>query len=155
MSLAENIRYGNPDATLEEIQAACRVANIHDFIMGLEKQYDTQVGEKGRELSGGQRQRIAIARAMAKKPIVLLLDEATAALDNVNEAEVQQALDNVISSFNMTVVSIAHRLSSIQNAKYIAVLHNGHVLEYGTHEQLYVMGGEYRTRYDMYFAQTP
>jgi len=133
-SIKENIRYGRPDASMEEIEAAARTANAHDFIMSQPNGYDTEVGERGVQLSGGQKQRVAIARAVVKNPKILLLDEATSALDMHSEKVVQQALDVVM--VGRTSVVVAHRLSTIRNAHKIALVHRGSILEQGTHEEL-------------------
>eukprot|EP00998_Keelungia_sp_KM082_P005916 NODE_21_length_3711_cov_51.810826_g19_i0.p1 GENE.NODE_21_length_3711_cov_51.810826_g19_i0~~NODE_21_length_3711_cov_51.810826_g19_i0.p1 ORF type:complete len:1219 (-),score=299.13 NODE_21_length_3711_cov_51.810826_g19_i0:54-3500(-) len=148
-----NIAYGKPDATEQEVEQAARIAFIHDTIARLADGYQTKVGLKGNMLSGGQRQRVAIARAVLMNPSILLLDEATAALDNESEKEVQRALDNIVATLNMTVFTIAHRLSTIKNVDLIAVIHEGVVIEFGSHEHLYNMGGEYRRRYDLYHSQ--
>ena len=136
-SVATNIAYGKTDATREEIEAAARMANAHDFIMkNLNDGYDTDVGLRGGKLSGGQKQRVAIARAIVKKPAVLLLDEATSALDNESERIVQAALDEIMSKQKRTTIVIAHRLSTIRNADKIAVVSEGKVVEEGTHTEL-------------------
>ncbi len=133
-TILENIAYGKPDASQEDVEAAARKANAHDFIMGFPEGYQTVVGERGMKLSGGQRQRLAIARAILKDPVILILDEATSALDSASEQLVQEALDNLMQ--NRTSFVIAHRLSTIRNADRIAVLDKGVVKESGTHEEL-------------------
>jgi len=133
-TIKENITYGKPGATQAEIEAAARKANAHDFITSFPEGYETVVGERGIKLSGGQRQRIAIARAILKDPVILVLDEATSSLDSASESVVQEALDNLMK--NRTSFVIAHRLSTIRNADKIIVLDGGHVVETGTHQQL-------------------
>lgn len=148
-SIKENIAYGNPDATDEEIVEAAKKANIHDYIMTLEEGYDTNVGERGIKLSGGQKQRISIARVFLKNPPILILDEATSALDNVTEMLLQQSLEEL--SKGRTVVVVAHRLSTVKNADEIVVLTADGVEERGTHEQLIEHGGIYATLYNHQF----
>eukprot|EP00741_Cyanophora_paradoxa_P002276 tig00000572_g2208.t1 len=140
-SIAENIRMGKEDATMDEIVAACKAANAHDFISKMPKGYDTYVGDIGAQLSGGQKQRIAIARALIKNPRILLLDEATSALDTQSERVVQEALDRLMRG--RTTIVIAHRLSTIQKADRIYVFEAGAVAEEGTHEALMARGGLY------------
>jgi len=146
-TIEENIRYGTPDATHEQVVAAAKLANAHDFIMSQPEGYDRIVGEKGFALSGGERQRIAIARAILKNPPILILDEATSALDTVTERLVQEALDNLMQ--NRTTFAIAHRLSTIRNADLILVMQEGRIVERGTHDELYAAGGVYRKLCDM------
>ncbi len=140
-TIDENIRYGRPGATREQVEAAAKAANIHDFILSLPEGYETQVGDAGSRLSGGQRQRITIARALLKDAPLLLLDEATSALDSESEAVVQDALEKLMK--DRMVLVIAHRLSTVRNADRIAVLERGRVVELGSHEQLLAKGGAY------------
>lgn len=140
-SIAENLRYAKPDATDDELVAACTAANIHHAIVGFEHGYETIVGERGYRLSGGEKQRIAIARVLLKDPPVLLLDEATSALDTVSERVVQEALDNVARG--RTTLSIAHRLSTVVGADVIHVVEAGRIVESGTHAELLARGGLY------------
>jgi subfamily B ATP-binding cassette protein MsbA len=149
-SVAENISYGSPDATREQIEDAARRANAHQFIIELEDGYDTVIGERGSLLSGGMAQRVAIARALLKNPPILILDEATSALDTESERLVQGALDELMK--DRTVFVIAHRLSTIAHANSIVVLDKGQVAEQGTHEQLLTTGGKYKYLYDIQFA---
>lgn len=147
-TIAYNIAYGNPGATMDEIQEAARRANAHSFIMETSKGYETEVGERGQTLSGGQRQRIAIARAILADPRILILDEATSALDTASELLVQEALQEVMK--NRTTFVIAHRLSTIINADLIVVMDRGQIVETGTHEELLTQEGAY---YRLYRAQ--
>ncbi len=133
-TIRENIAYGKPGASQEAIEEAARKAHAHEFIQGFPEGYETIVGERGVKLSGGQRQRIAIARAILKDPVILILDEATSSLDSASEALVQDALENLMK--NRTSFVIAHRLSTIRNADQIIVLEKGLVREQGTHESL-------------------
>lgn len=144
-SVRDNIAYGNPEATEEQIVAAAKRANIHEFVMGLENGYDTEVGERGVKLSGGQKQRISIARAFLKDPSILILDEATSALDNVTEMQVQAALSEL--SKGRTTIVVAHRLSTVRSADEILVVENGLIAERGTHEELLKQGGLYAELY--------
>ena len=146
-TVEENIRYGTPDATHEQVVAAAKLANAHDFIMAQPGGYARVVGEKGFSLSGGERQRIAIARAILKNPPILILDEATSALDTVTERLVQDALDRLMQ--NRTTFAIAHRLSTIRHADIILVMQDGHIVERGTHDELYAADGVYRKLCDM------
>ncbi|NUO08195.1 MAG: ABC transporter ATP-binding protein [Candidatus Brocadia sp.] len=148
-SLRENILYGRRDASIGEIYAAAKLANIHEFIMSLPKGYDTVVGELGVKLSGGQRQRIAIARAILKNAPILLLDEATSSLDYESEKLVQEALNNLI--IGRTTIIVAHRLSTIQHCDRIIVMKHGHIVETGSHESLMSGEGEYRRVYQLHF----
>jgi subfamily B ATP-binding cassette protein MsbA len=150
-SIRENIRYGRLDASEEEIIAAARAANAHDFILELPDQYETIVGERGVRLSGGQRQRVAIARAILKDPRILLLDEATSSLDSESEYLVQEALGRLMQ--NRTTIIIAHRLSTVRIAHRIAVLDKGLILELGTHEELMELDGLYAKLYAMQFRE--
>lgn len=133
-SICNNIAFGKPDASIEEVEKAAKIANAHDFIMQMENGYDTNIGERGSKLSGGQRQRISIARAILKNPSILILDEATSALDSESERAVQDALSNLMR--NRTSIVIAHRLSTIQHADAIYVIQEGEIVERGTHEEL-------------------
>ena len=148
-TLRENIAYGRPDATDEEIEDAARRANIHEFIESLPEGYDTVVGERGSRLSGGQKQRVAIARVFLKDPTILILDEATSALDNESEEAVQESLERLAA--DRTTIIIAHRLSTIKNADEIATVENGRVVERGTHEELMKLDGTYARYYRMQF----
>ncbi len=149
-TVAENIRYGRLEATPDDIEAAARAANAHDFITALRLGYDTLVGDRGMRLSGGQRQRIAIARAILKDPPILLLDEATSSLDNESERLVQEALDRL--KVGRTTVIVAHRLSTIRAADRIAVLDDGCLVELGTHAELIARGGLYARLYRLQFS---
>lgn len=139
-SIMYNIKFGSFNATDYEVYEACKKANIYDFIMGLPDRFDTEVGPRGLKLSGGQKQRISLARLFLRDPEIVLLDEATAALDNISEKAVQKAIDNLN---NKTVITIAHRLSTIKNCDVIYVMKNNKVVERGTHDQLMELHGEY------------
>ena len=146
-TIFNNIAFGVEGATMEQVVAAAKIANAHEFIMEKEEGYNTNIGERGSKLSGGQRQRISIARAILKNPPILILDEATASLDTESERLVQDALDKLMST--RTTIAIAHRLSTIKNADEILVMHDGNIVERGKHEELIARGGYYRKLNDM------
>lgn len=150
-SVRENIRYGRLEATDEEVEAAARAANAHDFVSGFLEGYDALVGEKGVKLSGGQRQRISIARAILKDPRILLLDEATSSLDSESEALIQEALVGLMR--DRTTLIVAHRLATVQHASQILVLDAGQIVQSGTHGALYEEGGLYRRLCDLQFGE--
>lgn len=150
-TIKDNILYGKPEATDEEIIEAAKRANIHDYIMTLEKGYDTEIGERGVKLSGGQKQRLSIARVFLKDPAILILDEATSALDNTTEVLIQHALDELCKG--RTTLVVAHRLSTIRNADEIAVVIDGEIKERGTHEELIDKGGVYNKLYSLQFRE--
>ena len=146
-SFSGNITFGVDNATQEQVEQAAKIANAHDFIMQSEHGYDTNIGDRGGRLSGGQRQRVSIARAILKNPPILILDEATSALDTESERLVQDALERLMKT--RTTVAIAHRLSTIKNADEICVLHEGQIVERGTHDELINKGGYYKKLHDM------
>jgi subfamily B ATP-binding cassette protein MsbA len=151
-SVRENIRFGRPEATDEEVIEAAKAAFAHDFIMEMPDGYNTMIGERGVRLSGGQKQRITIARAIIRNPSILILDEATSSLDTESEHQVQNALERLMQ--NRTTIVIAHRLSTIQKASRIAVLSGGCVIQEGTHEELLTRGGLYQELYNMQFMRS-
>ena len=150
-TILDNIRYGKPEATREEIEIAAKQANAHEFISILPNGYLSILGANGTRLSGGQRQRIAIARALIRDPKILILDEATSALDTVSEAKVQEALQHLMQT--RTTFVIAHRLSTIKSADKIVVLNEGRVEQIGSHDELFAEDGLYRELYDPEWAK--
>ena len=148
-TIADNIRYGNPEAPFEQVEKAAKIAQAHDFIMAMPQQYDTIVGERGLGLSGGQKQRLALARAILIDPKILILDDATSAIDMETEAEIQGALQEVMK--DRTTFIIAHRISAVRKADVIIVLDQGQIAEQGTHEALLAQKGLY---YQMFMDQT-
>ena len=150
-TILENLRYAKDDATMEEIESACRIANIHDFITKQPKGYDTEVGNRGLKLSGGEKQRISLARVILKDPKILILDEATSALDSISENAIQDALEAMMKG--RTSIVIAHRLSTILKADRILVVKDGIIAEQGTHDELLALGGTYRELFETQFRQ--
>ena len=148
-TIRDNILYGRPDATEEEMILAAKRANIHDYVMTLDKGYDTEIGERGVKLSGGQKQRLSIARVFLKDPAILILDEATSALDNTTEVLIQKSLDELCRG--RTTLVVAHRLSTIRGADEIAVIMDGAITERGTHDELISLGGTYKKLYSLQF----
>jgi ATP-binding cassette subfamily B protein len=148
-TILDNLRYAKDDATMEEIEAACRAANIHEFIANQPRGYDTEVGNRGLKLSGGEKQRISIARVLLRDPALLIFDEATSALDSISEAKIQEAIDPLIDS--RTSILIAHRLSTILAADEIIVVKDGEIVERGTHKELVKAGGVYTELYETQF----
>ena len=148
-TVLDNIRYGKPDATFEEVVQAAKEANAHDFIMELPDGYNTDIGQRGVKLSGGQKQRLSIARVFLKNPPILIFDEATSSLDNESERVVQESLEKLAK--NRTTFVIAHRLSTIRNAEKILVLSEEGICEQGTHQELLNKHGVYEKLYNMQF----
>jgi len=147
-TIRENVAFARPDASEDEIMAACRIARVDEFAETFEKKYDTVVGERGVKLSGGQKQRVSIARAILADPRILILDEATSSLDSESEALIQEGLRYLMRG--RTTFVIAHRLSTIRRAEQILVVEAGRIIERGTHQSLYALGGRY---YDLYTRQ--
>ena len=147
----ENLLYAKADATLEEIENACKVANIYDFIMSLPEKFDTVVGNRGLKLSGGEKQRISIARVVLKNPKILILDEATSSLDSISESLIQTALDRIME--NRTSIVIAHRLSTVMAADNIMLLENGVITATGKHDELLENCKGYQELYDTQFSK--
>ncbi|MDD3431669.1 MAG: ABC transporter ATP-binding protein, partial [Bacteroidales bacterium] len=152
-SFYNNIAFGVKNATIEQVIQASKIANAHDFIVATEHGYDTNIGDRGSKLSGGQRQRISIARAILKNPPILILDEATSALDTESEKLVQEALENLMK--NRTTIVIAHRLSTIRNANLICVMHEGRIVERGSHDALLKKKGYFKKLYDLQSLEGP
>ena len=151
-SIFDNIRYGRLDATMEEVMEAARSANAHDFIVGLPRQYDTDIGERGAKLSGGERQRISVARAFLKDSPILILDEPTSSIDSKTEAVILDALERLM--VGRTTFMVAHRLSTLRHANLILVMDHGRLVERGTHDELVALGGLYKQLHDMQTGRT-
>jgi ABC-type multidrug transport system fused ATPase/permease subunit len=151
-TITENIRYGRLDATTDDIVAAAKAANAHDFISALPQGYETVLGERGAQLSGGERQRISVARAFLKNAPILILDEPTSAIDSRTEAVILDALERLM--VGRTTLIVAHRLSTLRNVSTILVMHHGRIVEQGNHEQLLARGGLYRELHDVQTGQT-
>ena len=150
-SIRDNLLYAKEDATQEELEYACGVANLHNFIAAQPDGYDTVVGNRGLKLSGGEKQRLSIARVVLKDPKILILDEATSALDSISESAIQDALELLMQG--RTSIVIAHRLSTILKADRILVVRDGVIAEQGSHEELLALGGTYRELYETQFRQ--
>lgn len=150
-TIKENLLFAKADATMEEIENACKIANIHDFITKQPQGYDTPVGNRGLKLSGGEKQRLSIARVILKDPRILILDEATSALDSISESSIQNALDVLMKG--RTSIVIAHRLSTILQADKILVISGGKIVEQGEHEELIAMNGVYKQLYETQFRK--
>ena len=150
-TILENLLYAKPDATREEIENACRAANIYDFILSLPKKFDTVVGNRGLKLSGGEKQRVSIARVILKNPKILILDEATSSLDSVSESLIQSALSAVMAG--RTSLVIAHRLSTVIAADKIMVIENGTITDSGSHSELLEKSEKYRLLYETQFKK--
>jgi len=150
-TIRENLLYAREDATQEELEEACRIANLHDFIRSQPDGYDTMVGNRGLKLSGGEKQRLSIARVILKNPGILILDEATSALDSISESAIQDALEQLMRG--RTSIVIAHRLSTILKADQILVVRGGVIAEQGSHEELLALGGTYRELYETQFRR--
>ena len=150
-TIIDNLLYAKPDATMEEIENACKTANIYDFIINLPDKWNTIVGNRGLKLSGGEKQRISIARVVLKDPKILILDEATSSLDSISESLIQSALERVMSG--RTSIVIAHRLSTVMAADKIMVLENGTITETGNHDELLEKSDGYRNLYETQFRR--
>jgi len=147
-SIADNIRYANPEATMEEVISAAKAAGAHDFIMKLPDAYETRIGAGGQDLSGGERQRLSIARTIIQNPKILILDEATAAMDTETERKIQDSINSL--KVGRTTIAIAHRLSTLRDADHLAVVLDGKIVEKGTHNELLKQKGEF---YKLYTIQ--